>query len=224
MVGIKPKGKVKLVWSPNFAYAIGLLASDGCLSGDRRHILFVSKDKEQIENYMKSLGINVFVGTTSSGYNNQKAFRVQFSDVLFYRFLLSIGLTPAKSKTIGEVKVPAKYFFDFLRGSFDGDGCFYSYWDKRWKSSHMFYVTFSSASLLHIEWLRKQINKNSNTVGHISKALSESSIYNLRYAKKEALVIIKKMYYNHKVICLGRKKVKIQKALEVEKKQQKEYN
>ncbi len=223
MVGIKPKGKVKLVWSANFAYAIGLLASDGCLSSDGRHILFVSKDEEQCKNYMKSLGVKVLVGTTSSGYKNKKAFRVQFSDVLFYRFLLGIGLTPAKSKTIGEIKVPEKYFFDFLRGSFDGDGCFYSYWDKRWKSSHMFYVTFSSASLLHIEWLRKQINKNNNISGHVSKAYSESSIYSLRYAKKETLVIIKKMYYNHKVICLGRKKVKIQKALATEEKQQKQY-
>lgn len=35
--------------------------------------------------------------------------------------------------------------------------------------------------------------------------------------------IIKKMYYNNKVVCLSRKKLKIEKALKVEEKQQKEY-
>ena len=157
-------------------------------------------------------------------HKKKPVFRVQFSDVLFYDFLLTIGLTPAKSKTIGSLKIPQKYFFDFLRGSFDGDGCFYSYWDRRWKSSHMFYVTFSSASLRHIEWLRVEIAKQANVQGHISSSKNERSIYSLRYAKKEALVIIKKMYYTPKVVCLGRKKAKIQGALIVEEKQQRRYS
>ena len=45
-------------------------------------------------------------------------------------------------KKLKSVVMPKKYFFDFLRGHFDGDGSFYSYWDKRWKSSYMFYVSF----------------------------------------------------------------------------------
>ena len=47
--------------------------------------------------------------------------------------------------------------------------------------------------------------------------------FQLKYAKKEALEIIKKMYYNPKVVCLSRKKIKIEKALKVEEKQQKLY-
>ena len=68
---------------------------------------------------------------------------------------MSIGLMPNKTKIIGAVKIPNNYFFDFLRGHFDGDGTFYSYWDPRWRSSHMFYVVFASASLKHIIWLQK---------------------------------------------------------------------
>lgn len=41
--------------------------------------------------------------------------------------------------------------------------------------------------------------------------------------KKEAMVIIKKMYYNPNVTCLSRKKLKIEKALKIERKQQKTY-
>lgn len=54
------------------------------------------------------------------------------------------------------MKIPGKYFFDYLRGCFDGDGCFYSYWDPRWRSSHMFYLEFISASKNHIDWLQKK--------------------------------------------------------------------
>ena len=66
---------------------------------------------------------------------------------------------PRKSLTMGKLKIPNKYFFDFLRGCFDGDGCFYSYWDPRWRSSHMFYLEFVSASKKHINWLQNELKK-----------------------------------------------------------------
>ena len=49
---MKPLNKVKVQWSPNFAYALGLLTTDGCLSGDGRHIDFTSQDNEQLQNFM----------------------------------------------------------------------------------------------------------------------------------------------------------------------------
>jgi len=116
MRGPKPKGKVRIRWSPKFAYAIGLLVSDGNLSPDGRHIIFTSKDLELIELFQKSLDIKIHVGKKTRGSSPNKSYFVaQFSDVLFYQFLMDIGLMPNKSKIIGEIKVPEKYFFDFLR-------------------------------------------------------------------------------------------------------------
>lgn len=221
--GTKPQGKVKRIWSPNFAYAIGLLVTDGCLYNDGRHLSLTTKDLEQAENFKKCLGLKVKIGKKSSGTTDEKKYHnVQFGDVLFYKFLLGIGLTSAKSKTIKDVLIPDKYFFDYLRGCFDGDGSFYSYWDPRWRSSHMFYVEFVSASREHIKWLRKEIFSKCGTKGHTA-AVKKHSFFQLKYAKKEALVIIKKMYYNPRVVCLSRKRIKIQKALEIEKIQQKKY-
>ena len=214
--GVKPKGKVKIKWSPNFAYAIGLLATDGCLSGNGRHIIFVSKDEEQLRNFMKSFDISVFVGQTRSGYTGRSTTRIQFGDVLFYKFLIGIGLTPAKSKTMGVIKIPSKYFFDFLRGSFDGDGTFYSYWDPRWKSSFMFYTVFISASREHIDWIRRELLNRLKIKGHVTND-SKKSTYQLKYAKKESLKILRKMYYSKAVICLGRKRIKITEALKLDK-------
>src|SRR3989344_5404579 len=141
----KPKNKVRINWSPNFAYAIGLLTTDGNLSPDGRHIELTSKDLEQLENFMKCLKIQNKIGQKISGFTKRKTTRIQFGDINFYKFLLSIGLMPNKSKTMGRIQIPDAYFFDFLRGHFDGDGTFYSYWDPRWKSSFMFYTVFISA-------------------------------------------------------------------------------
>src|SRR3989338_5658815 len=96
-------------------------------------------------------------------------FCVQLKNVLFYRFLTSVGLTPNKSKTIGPLKIPGDFFFDFLRGVFDGDGSTYSYWDPRWKSSFMFYTEFASASPNFINWLREEIRLHVGLRGHMSR-------------------------------------------------------
>ena len=216
-------GRVKIEWSSKFAYAIGLIATDGCLYNDERHISLTTKDIQQARNFKKCLEISVKIGLKSSGSVKEKIYHhVQFGDVVFYKFLYSIGITSAKSKTIGKIEIPDKYFFDFLRGCFDGDGTFYSYWDPRWRSSHMFYLEFISASKNHINWLRAELKRKLDVFGHITKD-SKGATYQLKYAKKEALEIIKKMYYNRHAICLSRKRIKIEKALAIEKKQQKEY-
>ena len=223
--GPKPEGKVKIEWSANFAYAIGLLVTDGSLSKDGRHICFTSKDKEQIDNFKKCLNIKKIKTGINFGKDKiQFAYRSQFGDVSFYKFLNSIGISSNKSLTIGKLEILEKYFFDFLRGSFDGDGSFYSYWDPRWRSSYMFYLTFNSASYAHILWLREEIHKRLYIYGHVSKSKSKGSIYSLRYAKKEALEIIMKMYYNPKVVSLSRKRLKIEKALKINHKQQQTYS
>jgi len=212
--GPKPKGKVKIKWSRHFAYAIGLLVSDGNLSPNGRHITLVSADKEMLLNFMKALDIKVTIGDTFSSYKKKRAFRVQFGDVLFYQFLLSIGLMPNKSKVIGKVKIPSQYFFDFLRGIFDGDGCTYSYWDPRWKSSFMFYTSFVSASGSHISWLQKEIEKRLKIRGHITGD-GKKVLKQLKYAKADSLKLLRKMYHGAKVLCLSRKRLKIEKMLSI---------
>ncbi|MBI2100495.1 MAG: hypothetical protein HYT47_00515 [Candidatus Vogelbacteria bacterium] len=210
--GPRPRGQIKIKWSSEFSYALGLLTTDGCLSDDGRHISFVSKDREQIEHFSQALRLFNKTSRHVSGYNGSKAYRLQFGDVLFYRFLLGIGLTPAKSKTLGEVIIPDKYFFHFLRGVFDGDGYSYSYWDKRWRSSFMFYVGFVSASYKHILWLRGRLKNLLGLIGHITKT-KDASCHQLKYAKLEATKIIRKMYPSKSVICLLRKRLKIEKML-----------
>lgn len=220
--GPKPKKLIDVTWRPELAYAVGLIATDGSLSKEGLLIDLTSKDKEQLVNFSKCLGKEFTIGRKKNGQGHE-CLRIQFKNRSFYTFLTSIGLTPRKSLTIGKLAIPSIYFYDFLRGSYDGDGCFYAYWDPRWRSSYMFYITFSSGSMVHIEWLREEMRSRLNIAGHISKSRQKGSIYNLRYAKKEALEIIQKMYYSPSAISLSRKRIKIEKALAIERKQKLQY-
>ncbi len=205
---------VSTEWTPALAYAVGLIATDGSLSKNGRNIDFTSKDLEQIENFMHALRLgHLSIGRKASGSaKKKKYFRVQLSNVLFYNWLLSIGLTQNKSKTIGELEIPKRYFYDFFRGVFDGDGSFYSYFDPRWKSSFMFYLIIASASTIFIDWIRRELHVRLGVYGHISKDKGGSAIQ-LKYAKADSLKILGKVYYNFEVICLSRKRKKILVAL-----------
>ncbi|OHA28631.1 MAG: hypothetical protein A3E92_03150 [Candidatus Taylorbacteria bacterium RIFCSPHIGHO2_12_FULL_42_34] len=205
----RPQSKVKIEWSPEFAYAIGLLTTDGSLSIDGRHINFTSKDVELVELFKKCLNLQNRIGLKSGVTKIKNISQVQFGDVNFYKFLQSIGLMPRKTKLLAALEVPDWYFFDFLRGHFDGDGTFYSYWDPRWKSSFMYYTVFISASLGHIRWLQKKIFQLLQIKGHLNHS---GAVHQLKYAKKESLKMLDKLY-NGKVVCLTRKYLKIRDAL-----------
>lgn len=211
-----PLRKEKIKWSSELAYAVGLIATDGCLYNDGRHIDFTSKDVQLLKTLKKCLGLRNKIGLKSSGFSKKKYPHVQFGDVILYRWLLTIGLTPHKSKTIGELKIPNKYFFDFLRGCFDGDGSCYSYWDPRWKSSFMFYVNFNSGSLSFLKWIRNKLKKFLKIKGNIKFG---KRAWQLNYAKKGSKGIILKMYHTRDVPCLKRKYGKLKKILEINNKE-----
>lgn len=213
--GPKPRRK-KIFWSADFAYAVGLMASDGNLRGDGLHFTLVSKDIEQIENIRKCFEITAKIGRHPSSRKNSKDiyYRVQWGDVVLYDYLMSIGLTPNKSLTIGALNIPEEYFFDYLRGSFDGDGCFYSYFDPRWKSSFMFYLSLASASFAHLEWVQETLYEAIRCSGRITRHKGKNHpLYQLRFAKKESTQLLAQMYPDRNVTCLSRKRLKIEKAL-----------
>lgn len=203
-----------MLWGAGLAYAVGLITTDGSLSVDGRHINLTSKDIAQIQTFAEILSLKNKIGLKHSSYNpNGKYYQIQFGNVKLYKFLVSIGLTPNKTKTLGVLKVPDKFFADFLRGHLDGDGCTYSYWDKRWKSSFMLYTTFVSASLSHLAWIREKIKDLYEIDGKIK--FTGKSIYQLVYAKKASVKLLGIMYYKSDIPYLERKYSKIYAALDI---------
>ena len=215
--GPKPREAEAREWTTDLAYCVGLLATDGCLYNDSRHISFVSSDIQLVKLFKNLLKLPNKVGYKAVSSAGRRCPHIQFGNVGFYKWLLSIGLTPRKSLTLGPLKIPKQFFVDFIRGCFDGDGSIHSYMDPRWANSHMFYISFASASKTFTEWLQKQLANIVGINGYITTAKYEHkhNMYQLRFAKKESLVLISKMYYNKQVPCLERKKQKIRDILEV---------
>ncbi|MFM2384107.1 MAG: hypothetical protein RIQ72_679 [Candidatus Parcubacteria bacterium] len=191
-------------WDHDFTYCIGILASDGNISKDGRHIKFISKDLYIIEICKKVLKPNCRITTQSRAQEKIKRYFVlQFSDVKLVRFLHTTGIHPAKSKTIESVSVPDIFFADFIRGLFDGDGSISLI--NHPESKHLqVKLRFYSASRLFLEWIHKKL------IFHLG--ISGGSIsfgarcYALSFGKADAGKIIKFMYYSNNLSCLDRKK------------------
>jgi hypothetical protein len=206
------RNEISTEWSSSLAYAIGLITSDGCLSKEAPRINFGSKDMEMMINFKKALGLRNKIGRHARGGETEKKyFYLNFKSKNLYHFLLAIGLTPAKSQTIKSVNVPDELFGDFLRGLFDGDGTFYTFWDKRWPNSFVFKTAFASASPSFVNWLDYRISDLYGIKGYKHKG---SGVLNLEYTKGASEKLFQKMYYGKDILFLGRKYNKMKNALE----------
>ena len=194
-------------WSPEIAYGVGLIASDGCLQSDGRHISLTSVDMEQLENFSFAIGRKLPI-SPNQNKSNVDAYRIQFSDVAFYDFLTSIGVTPRKSLTIGQLNIPNKYYPHFLRGLFDGDGSTNAYFDKRWKNSYMYYISFGSASANFLQYIS---SNNMRLFGVNGKSINKTTrAYKLSYAKKDSYILYKNIYKDSGIFYLPRKRLKLE--------------
>lgn len=217
-----PKQKLpfkKFPWEPKLAYAIGLLVTDGNLSKDGRHITMRSSDKDLLETFRACLNRkkDKIAQSHNDGYAKKPSFRIQFSDVRFYNWLVSIGITPAKTYTIGAIEIPDYYFRDFLRGHLDGDGTLYTYRDtyniyrgKRYLNTRV-YMKFISASEAHMRWLHEMIITNSPVRGVLEtkKPYRERRVlmWGIKFSKYESLTLLRWLYYKNNLPALERKRV-----------------
>lgn len=165
-----------------------------------------SMDIDQLETFKRIMNLKVKIGWKSHGVDSELCSQIQFGGVCLYQWFISIGITPRKSKTISKVLVPEEFFFDFLRGEFDGDGTSHAYWDTRWRSSVCIYISFASASTEYLVWLQTLTKKLAGISGVISPA---GTIFSLKFAKTESKILFSKMYHSENIPFLKRKKDKL---------------
>lgn len=194
-------------WTKELAYAVGLIATDGCLSGDRKTVAQVSKDRDLLETFKRCVGSDALIG------RNRGAYRVQVVDVGLYRWLESLGLTQRKSLTLAAVDVPDHVFLDFTRGLLDGDGSvkvnmvvpnprtypYHTYQRLR--------VEFHSASEAHLIWLRAEIKRLLDLRGWstVRPQNRHHPMYLLRYSKHESIALLSELYRDPQAPRLHRK-------------------
>ncbi len=207
----KRQSKVRTTWDSNLAYVVGVIASDGNLSPDLRHLNITSLDYEMIQNCKNCLGISNKIGKKSrGGSKDKKYFVLQFGDKNFFDFLLSIGLTPKKSLTLGPLKIPQKYYFDFLRGCIDGDGNISVSKHPESKNIQL-RIRLCSGSITFLEWVHLMNIKYGKITGGYFQKSKRSSVYLLSYGKCDSMTLLLRLYYDINVVCLNRKREIVEK-------------
>jgi hypothetical protein len=207
-------------WSAETAGLVGVIATDGNLANTGRTMSISSMDVQLLETARRCLGITNRVAPTSGGWGDG-GYRVQWGGRRFYRWLVSLGLTPRKSLTLGPLAVPDEYFADFLRGCIDGNGTVLVYTDRYHavkKASYVYrrlYVSLVSASHPFITWLRETIRRLRHLRGAVQARHKpeRQPVWVLRYSKKESIHLLRWMYHSPDVPCLLRKRVKAEPFL-----------
>lgn len=192
-------------WTHELAYAVGLLTSDGNLSPDGRHINLTSQDKEVTEYVRNIFAIDNKIGRKSRDRSDiKKYFVLQFGSKQFYTFLLSIGLTPAKSKTLRSLNIPDEYFGDFMRGCIDGDGNISetTHPESRQKQLRL---RLASASPVFLRWVLAQQKRLWHIEGGWIYKDKKKSAESLCFGKKDSIEILRHMYQHKSQYYLRRK-------------------
>lgn len=201
-------------WTADLAYVIGLLATDGCLISGRTQIAFVSKDREQCETLLRLLHRSNTIRETTGPFG-RRAYRVQFGDATLYRWLLSIGLSPRKSLTLGAIDVPDEHLLSLTRGLLDGDGTILNrtyradtraprpyYWEY-------LQTKFVSASRAHLAWLATALARVARISGYLHQngtTTAGNTMYELRYGKRASVALLSQLYEDADAPCLSRKR------------------
>ncbi len=204
-----------VAWSPSLAYAVLLIATDGCLIRDGRHVAFVTQDEDLMRSWLSCVGHPDRYRRTASSAGTP-LYRVQMSDARLYRWLVAQGLTPRKSLTLGAIAVPSPHFAAFVRGLLDGDGSIYATRHRPTKATYPDYwyerlwTFFTSASATHVEWLQARILTEFGLRGFIEarRRPPRNDFFRLKYGKRESLALLPALYADHDVPCLERKKSK----------------
>lgn len=195
-----------LGWSRETAYALGLLATDGWLSSDGRHVGFVSAEEELVETFLRCVGHRPNARlVTRHGRANYEA---QLGDVELYRWSTAAGLMPRKSLVLGGLKVPDGFLLDVVRGLLDGDGSVVGCSHRRKVGAHMHHHSlFHSASRPHLDWLRSELRRKLGVEGKLSSRTRAGRVYLwiLRYNTEASRVLLGALYADASAPRLERK-------------------
>ena len=104
--------------TPEFDYFLGILASDGCISGDTVSLEFAENNSEILTHWNNFLDDKCNINIHYNKKTDKTYYKIAFMNKAVCKFLLDYGITENKS-----LSLKLKYInWDVLRGIFDGDG------------------------------------------------------------------------------------------------------
>jgi intein-encoded DNA endonuclease-like protein len=208
-------------WSSEMAYVLGFFAADGCMIKNNRGAHFIEfqiTDKDLLVKIKKLPNSNNKISVRERDKKWKTAYRLQVGSRRMFYDLLSLGMTPRKSKSMKMPEVPKKYFNHFVRGYFDGDGNVYAnkYQRKnREKMSVTLLAGFTCGSKIFLKELHKKLR-------HLAK-ISGGTLYDvngysrLYYSVNDSCRLYNFMYNAEGRLFLKRKKEVFEKYFKMDR-------
>ena len=156
-------------------------------------------DKEHLEKFCKIIGSTMTKKENKLGEKKFVSYRTTISSKKIVEDLIRLGCVPKKSlilKFPTEEQVPKKFIWDFLRGYFDGDGCFCG----------AFILLGTEEFLEEVLKLFEENIKNYKR----TKLSFAGKARTFRKTGPDFVIFIKNKFYQEKKIFLERKKHKIE--------------
>jgi hypothetical protein len=209
--GVSPR---PIEWTPRLAYAVGLIATDGCLYGDGRHIAFISKDEDLMRTLLGLVDRPHIRYRLFESEFGGWAYRGQFSHAVLYRWLLTVGIMPRKSLVLGAIAAPDDCLMPLVRGLLDGDGTVYTLIHRPTRKTYANYryerlwTFFNSASRKHLEWLQARLASALEVNGYIEILKRKDRVnpcYRLKYGNRASKALLPAIYAEQSVPRLERK-------------------
>lgn len=119
--------------SSEMYYVLGYIVADGCVvkSKDRPKnpytLNITSAEKEHLYNIRQALNSEHKISKKIGGYSVKPIYQLQIRNKVLTYDLMKRGIMPKKTYNIKPIEIPNKYFHDYFRGFFDGDGTVYIY-------------------------------------------------------------------------------------------------
>ena len=197
------------------SYVLGFFAADGCITVNKRGGQFWCiqiTDKKLLENIRKVTGSDHKISIRLPRKKEEKViYRLQIGSIEMCNDLRRLGFSERKTKNLKVPIIPKKYFPDFVRGYFDGDG---NIWQgeihKGRTTTHIVLkLCFTSGSYGFINNLHKELCSFGVDGGCIYRS-KKKQFCRLQYSTGNALKLYNFMY-NRKVedfsgLFLNRKK------------------
>jgi len=191
------------------AYTLGFFFADGSLTvGNRKnyYIAFHSAERHILFHIRKALNSNHKIAKRS--VRSGEVYRLQIGSKEIVHDLFKLGLTLSKTKRMCIPQIPEKFFGDFVRGYFDGDG---NVWSgignkRRKKPTKLIQVCFTSGCMSFLEELYRQLHKR-GVMGGTIYSVKNKNCWRLGFSTLDALKLYEIMYNIPSKLALKRKKI-----------------
>jgi hypothetical protein len=183
--------------TPTAAYYLGFLAADGCVYQKRNliKVTLSSIDKEFLEEFREALAAEreVVDSVTNKGFSIST---FAFSSQKIKETLIHYDIKPNKTYLGVSMKnIPDELKMCWIKGFFDGDGCFT--YNRKTKQSKITFTSKTESILKEIQWYL--------SCGNLYPKKGEC--YELDFTTSSANLLMEK-FYSLNIPCLKRKKDK----------------